>query len=296
MFARFWMLLLVIHLTTLCEQAFACASCGNGGDDPLILYPWENWKVYAGFARSDGFILVDASGREGRQLAPDTRNTTTMSVGHTFSNRLFSTVTAPYIVNKRRSYERSGWGDPMLTTRYTLISQDISVDWQPQVQLIAAVRAGEATSVYDYKDPAMLDVFGSGVPEWRMGLDVWHGMFDWKGGLAQTLTFPLTSRRSQIGDVRNGWTMRSTVTIGYGWSDQGKVLIGVNREQTTNKTIDGETWSGSDVLSNSVFMSADAKVQHDNTVRLTVSRAAAFGAARNTSRSDSVTMALMRAF
>lgn len=296
MLGRSLKLLLAIYLLALSEASFACASCGSGGDDPLILYPWENWKIYAGFARTEGFVLIDGSGREGFQLAPDTRNTTTLSVGHTFSNRLFVTVTAPYIVNKRQSYERSGWGDPMFTTRYTLISQDISVDWQPQVQVIAAVRDGKATSVYDYKDPALLDVFGSGVPEGRVGLDVWHGMFDWKAGVAQTFTYPLNSRKSQIGDVKNGLTMRSTATLGYGWSDQGKVLFGMNREQTTAKTIDGETWDGSDVLSNSVFMSADAKVQHDNTVRLTVSRTAAFGAARNTSRSDSVTMALMRAF
>ena len=296
MFARFLMLMLAIYITTFSEQAFACASCGSGGDDPLILYPWENWKIYAGFSRSAGFVMVDAAGRDGLQLAPDTRNTTTMSLGHSFSNRFFSTVTAPYIVNKRRAYERSGWGDPMLTARYTLLSQDISIDWQPQVQVIGAVRAGAATSIYDYKDPAMLDVFGSGVPEWRLGVDVWHGMFDWKVGFAQTFTAPLASRRSQIGDIRNGLTMRSTATLGYGWSDQGKVLVGVNREQTTNKTIDGETWTGSDVLSNSLFLSADAKVQHENTVRLTVSRAAAFGVARNTSRSDAVTMALMRAF
>jgi hypothetical protein len=296
MIGRVLTLLLAIYLITVGERAFACASCGSGGDDPLILYPWENWKVYAGFSRSAGFVLVDAAGREGLQLAPDTRNTTTMSVGRSFSNRLFSTLTAPYIVNKRRSYERSGWGDPMVTARYTLVTQDISVDWQPQVQVITAVRSGKATSVYDYEDPALLDVFGSGVPEARLGLDVWHGMFDWKGGFAQTFTSPLASRRSQIGDVRNGLTMRSTVTLGYGWGDQGKVLIGVNREQTTAKNIDGKAWDGSDVLSNSVFMSVDGKVQHDNTVRLTIARTAAFGAARNTSRSDSVTMALMRAF
>jgi len=296
MFARFWLLLLVIHLTILCEQAFACASCGSGGDDPLILYPWENWKVYAGFARSEGFILVDASGREGLQLAPDTRNTTTMSVGHTFSNRLFSTLTAPYIVNKRDSYERSGWGDPMMTIRYTILTQDISVDWQPQIQAITAVRSGNATSVYDYRDPAMLDVFGSGVPEGRLGIDVWHGMFDWKAGFAQTVTAPLAARRSQIGEVKNGVALRSTLTIGYGWSDLGKVMFGVNREQTTRKIIDGEAWANSDTLAHSAFLSADARIEQHSNVRLTVSRVAAFGAARNTSRSDTVTMAVMRAF
>ena len=277
-------------------RALACASCGSGGDDPLILYPWESLKVYVGFSRSEGFVPVDAAGKDGSQLAPDARNTTTISMGHTFSDRVFATVTAPYIVNKRDSYERSGWGDPMLTARYTLVSQDISMEWVPQVQVIGALRAGQATSVYDYKDPALLDVFGVGVPEGRIGVDVWHAMFDWKGGLAQTFTAPLASRESQIGEVRNGVTLRSTATLGYGWGDTSKVIFGLNREQSTRKTIDGKPWADSDILSHSAFLTADTKLQQHTTVRLTVARTAAFGAARNTSRSDTVTMAMMRAF
>ena len=276
--------------------AFACASCGSGGDDPLILYPSERWKVYAGFSRTDDFTPLDADGQEGRALAPDTRNTTTISVGHTFSNRTFATVTAPYIVNKRDGYQRSGWGDPMLTGRYTLVQQDISKEWTPQVQALAALRAGQATSVYDYEDPARLDVFGSGVPEWRGGVDVWHGMFDWKGGVAQTVTGPLDDRRTEFGVVRNGFTFRSTATAGYGWGERGKIIVGVNREQTTTKSVDGITQENSDIVSNSAFTSIDAKVEHQSTLRLTIARAAAFGRNKNTSRNDVVTVSMMRSF
>jgi hypothetical protein len=286
----------VFFVSLFSETSLACASCGSGGDDPLILYPSERWKIYAGFARSEGFTLLDVSGRESVQFAPDARNTTTVSLGHSFSSRLFSTLTAPYIVNKRDSYERSGWGDPMLTTRYTVMAQDISVDWQPQVQLIGAVRSGKATSVYDYSDPALLDVFGAGVPEGRLGVDVWHGMFDWKAGVAQTVTIPLASRRSEIGDVRNGVAFRSTATVGYGWGELGKFILGINREQTTKKTIDGEAWANSDTLSHGVFVTADTKIEQRSNIRLTLSRTAALGAARNVSRADTVSMALMRSF
>ena len=294
--AYFTFALTLMLIASVGEKALACASCGSGGDDPLILYPWESWKVYAGFARSEGFTLINADGRVGEQLSPDARNSTTISVGRNFSNRLFATITAPYIVNRREAYERSRWGDPMLTVRYTALSQDISREWIPQVQIIGAVRSGQATSVFDYEDPAMLDVFGAGMPEGRLGVDVWHGMFDWKAGIAQTLTAPLVSRRSAIGEVRNGFTLRSTATLGYGWGDLGKVLIGINREQTSAKTIDGEVWDNSDILSHSAFLTADAKIQQHSTVRMTVSRTAAFGEARNTSRADTFTMALMRAF
>ena len=277
------------------EQSYACASCGSGGDDPMILYPWESVKIYAGFTRSSGFTLLDAAGREGMQLAPDTRNTTTIAVGRSISNRFFATVTAPYIVNKRNAFERSGWGDLLVSARYTILSQDISVEWQPQVQLIGGLRSGKATSVYDYRDPAMLDVFGAGVPEARVGLDVWHGMFDWKAGIAQTVTAPLAARQSSIGVVRNGLTLRSTVTAGYGWGELAKLLVGVNREQTTRKTIDGKLWDESDSLSHNIFISADAKVQEHSTLRLTISKAAAIGVSKNTTRSDMVTLSMMRA-
>jgi len=277
-------------------KLLACASCGSGGDDPLILYPWENWKVYTGFARSDDFVNIDQNGNESLGFVPDTRNTTTVSFGHSFTNRSFATVTAPYIVNKRGPYQRSGWGDPMLTGRYTFVQQDISEEWIPQVQAIAAVRAGQASSMYDYEDPAMLDVFGSGVPDWRAGFDVWHGMFDWKAGVAEIVTGPLDNKRTDSGVYRNGITSRSTATFGYGWGDRGKVMTGVNHEQTTKKTLDGTAINGSEIISNSAFISADAKLEHQTMIRLTLARSAAFGFNKNGSRSDSVTLSMMRSF
>jgi hypothetical protein len=277
-------------------RTFACASCGSGGDDPLILYPWETFKIYTGFARTSAFTPIDAAGRSGRELSPDVRNTTTVSMGKTLSNRSFVTVTAPYIVNKREEYQRSAWGDPMITARYTAVTQDISQEWIPQVQFIAAAKAGSANSVFNYQDPARLDVFGSGVPEWRAGVDIWHAMFDWKAGVAQTITGPLSSRKTEFGEVRHGVAFRSTATVGYGWGDFGKLLVGVNREQTTKKSLDGETQADSDIVGQSAFLSADAKIEHHSSVRLTLSKTAAFGPNKNISRSEAVTVAVMRAF
>jgi hypothetical protein len=87
---------------------------------------------------------------------------------------------------------------------------------------------------------------------------------------------------------------RSTATFGYGWADRGKVIAGVNREMTTRSSLDGQSQANSDVLLHSAFGSVDAKIGHHGTVRLILSRAAAFGANKNTSRSDTVTMAYMR--
>ncbi len=278
------------------ERALACASCGSGGDDPLILYPWERWKIYTGFSHTNDFIPIDINGNPGGEFGPETKDTTLVSLGHSFSNRSFATISAPYILNKRGPAEERGWGDPMLTVRYTIIQQDMTNDYTPQVQLLGAVRSGRATSVYDYKNPAQLDVMGSGAAEGRAGIDVWHGMFDWKAGVAQTVTAPLESRKTDFGDVKNGTSFRSTMTLGYGWGDRGKILTGVNREQTTKKLIDSRFQANSEKLNHSVFVTADAKVDRQSLLRLTVARAAAFGLNQNTSQNQSVTFAVMRSF
>jgi hypothetical protein len=276
-------------------SVFACASCGSGGDDPLILYPWESWKVYGGFSHTSDFTPIDAQGEVARELGPQSRNSTIVSVGHTFSSRFFTTVTAPYIVNRRASYERSGWGDPMITARYTVVQQDVSEEWLPQVQVLAAYRSSQATSIYDYEDPARLDVFGVGVSEARAGIDIWQGMRDVKAGLAQTVTVPVESRNTDFGVIRPGTSLRSTATVGYGWGDRGKILFGMNREQTLAKTLDGKEQKDSEVLSHSLFCSADAKFERHSSIRVTASRAAAIGSNKNTNRNDTYTVALMRA-
>lgn len=274
----------------------ACASCGSGGDDPLILYPWERWKIYTGFSHSANFVPVDVNGKLGGEFGPHTRDTTTVSLGHSFSNRMFATVSAPFIANKRSGDIQRGWGDPMLTARYTIIQQDLTDERIPQVQLIAAVRDGKSTSVYDYRSKAQLDVFGSGVPEWRTGVDVWHGMFEWKAGFAQTVTAPLKERESQIGIVKNGTTFRSTITLGYGWGDRGKILTGINREQTSKKYMNGRPQANSEKLNQGAFLTGDLKIEKLTMLRLTVARSAAFGVNKNTSQNETLTISAMRSF
>ncbi len=277
-------------------DVLACASCGSGGDDPLILYPWETWKVYTGFSKTADFTPINAAGETSREIGIESRNTTTVSFGHSFNHRSFATVTAPYFVNRRGEYQRSGWGDPMLTGRYTVLQQDITAEWLPQVQAIAAVRSGQATSKYDSEDLAKLDVFGSGVPEWRVGVDIWHGMSDFKAGLAQMMTGPLSSKKTEFGVIRPGMNYRSTATVGYGWGDRGKVIAGVNREQTTAYQRNSVQQPDSDTLAHSAFISVDAKIEHHASLRVTASRVAAMARNKNTSRSESVTVAFTRAF
>lgn len=286
----------VAGLFGLSQNVWACASCGSGGDDPMILYPSERWKAYVGFSRTGDFESLDSGGEVTAEYGPLTRNTSVVSLGHSFTPQWFATVSAPYIVNKREEYERSGWGDPLLSTRYTVLPQNISDEWIPQVQLMASYRPGDAPSAYDYEDTARLDVRGTGFPEARAGVDVWQGLFNWKGGLAQSVSYPIGTRDTEFGSMRPGVTYRSTVTAGYGWGDSVRVMGGLNRDYITAKHRDGAKIDDSETLSHGTFLTADAKVERLSMVRLTLSRAANVFQNRNVSRSETVTLAVMRSF
>lgn len=277
-------------------QASACASCGSGGEDPMILYPWEQWKAYIGIARTGDIESLDQNGQAVPAYQVTTRNTTTVSMGHSFSQRFFMTGTGNYIVNRRDDYDRSSWGDPLLAARYTALQQTMANDWIPQVQLLASYKTGQATSKYDQIDPAGLDIFGNGLPEGRAGIDIWHGMNNWKGGVAQTVTMPIGVRDTDFGKVEPGVTYRSTLSLGHSVGENAKVVGGINREQTTKLKIDGAPQDSSDTLSYGFFAYADATVERSSNIRFTWSKTSAFATSRNGTRSQTFAMAVMRSF
>jgi hypothetical protein len=284
------------YLIMAAEPSLACASCGSGGDDPLILYPSEAWKSYVGLSRSGDIQSYDHDDQEIMSLGLTSKSTTLMSVGRGFNRSFFGTLTVPYIVNRRGEYERSGWGDPLLALRYTLVQQTLEDERIPQIQLMAAYRPSYATSIYDAKDPALLDVRGSGVPEGRLGVDVWYGMLAWKGGLAQTVAMPLEDRETDFGRKMPGTIYRSTATIGYGWGPTTKALLGLNREYTTRFKIDGEARDRTDSLSHNVFVTGEGQVSRDTILRVNWTRNGAIFKHYNASRSQTVSISAIKTF
>ena len=286
----------VLVAAVLPRALYACASCGSGGDDPMVLYPGENWKAYVGMARTGDIESIDQSGRVAASYQPTTRNTTTVAMGHSFSQRFFVTGTANYIVNRRDDYDRSAWGDPLATARYTIVQQTLADEWIPQVQFLGSYRPGQATSKYDQVDPAGLDVFGNGLPEGRVGIDLWHGMHDWKGGFAQTVTVPVGARQTDFGLVKPGITFRSTASVGHSIGEYAKIVGGMNRDQVTKTSIDNTVQEESDIVSYGLFASVDATVERLSSVRFTWTKSSAVFANRNSTRSQTFAMAVMRSF
>ena len=286
-------------LTTMCivlgafsSDAFGCASCGSGGDDPLILYPNQDWRFYLGASRAFGFKTIKADGSLGDENAPTFKDALTLAIGKAITPFSFVTVTLPYLQNWKDNTYKRGVGDPILAARWTVVPQDISAPWIPQLQLMGSYRFAQAKPQQEADNPYRLDVFGQGVPETKLGIDIFQGMTDVKFGAAQSFLFP--GERNLGGQTTYpGFGARSVVTLGYGISNVGKMLTGYTRETRSKKKINGLEIDNSEVIDNGFFVTCDAEVTPMHMARLTWSRKAAFWDSKNGSRNDSVSIAWM---
>ena len=217
-----------INLTMLCpllaafsSDAFGCASCGSGGDDPLILYPNQEWRFYLGASRSFGFKTIKADGSLGDENAPTFKDALTLAIGKAITPHAFATVTFPYLQTWKDGTYKRAVGDPILAARWTVVPQDISAPWMPQLQLVGSYRFAHAKAQQEAENPNRLDVFGQGVPETKLGIDIFQGMTDVKMGVAQSFLFP--GERNLGGQTTYpGLGSRSVVTLGYGIANVGK--------------------------------------------------------------------------
>jgi len=272
------------------STSLACASCGSGGDDPLILYPNQDWRFYLAASRSFGFKTVKSDGKLGEENAPTFKDAFTMAVGKAMTPTSFVTLTVPYLQNWKDGTYKRAYGDPIIATRWTLVTQDISDPRIPQVQWMASHRFAQARAQQEGTHPNRLDVFGSGVPESKLGLDLFQGMTDFKMGAAFSLLFP---GERQLGGQASypGLGSRSMVTLGYGKTQLGKILLGITRDTRQNRKTNGVEVKGSRVIENGFFITTDAEITDSQMLRFTWSHKSSFWDSRNGSRNHAVTLA-----
>lgn len=276
------------------RQAAACASCGSGSDDPLILAPDESFKVYVAASRTGDYSYLEPGGAAGFSVGPVAKDVFTVAAGKSLGPQAFMTITVPTMRNLCAGADRWGLSDPLLALRWTALPQSFVTPWVPQVQVLAACKAALVPSAQDSVDGERLDVFGSGEWEARGGLDVWWGMWSWKFGAAFTAAFPFAHR--WLDDtVQGGLRLRGTVTVGYGRDGLGRLVAGVVREDQGDSRLNGRSLRNSGHGLHSLFATADATLTPFDTLRLGVSRAAAFWS-ENTSQANAVTLAYMRAW
>jgi hypothetical protein len=286
---------IILFLILAPQQSQACASCGSGGDDPLILYPNESYKLYVSFTQTSDYELIDLRGNVGTQVGPEKKQQLQVSTGMSLSQRLFVTLSLPYIKNIAESRAKSGFGDPIVGARYTIWPQNIAEEYIPQVQLLASARRGTSRSINESSDPDLLDVFGNGYSQGRLGFDLWSGQTLVQYGFAHIwgVSLPKNVRGRTI---RPGLETRSTLSVGQTFSGAFKYILGINRFYAEKLTDDGKALKDSEQLNHSVFATFDVYPWEMTTLRMTLSKQAALLKNKNTSRSQSVNLAWMRAF
>ena len=287
---------LLVGLLLASSQSFACASCGSGGDDPLILYPNEVDKIYVGFARATAFKNVDADGRFSTSGGPTAKDTLTLAYGHGLSPRAFVTGTLPWLRNSRQEATQTSLGDPSLAARYALVMASIAEPLMPQVQILVGYKQSMTHSIHDSVDlKTQLDVFGTGFSEAKLGVYVWFGQLEWLAGAAFNLIKPLPHTYDGV-RYEPGLASRSTVTVGYVFSPACKTTFGANLVARGSLRGDGVVQTDSEQLNHSVFLTQDWLISPVESWRLSLSRQAALGANKNTARSDGVSLAYLRSW
>lgn len=273
----------------------ACASCGSGGDAPLVLYPNETVKAYLGLSRQDDFSVVDGDGARGSEMGPESKATVVAAFGATFLTDGFATLTVPRVENARDGRSASGIGDPLLSVHWTVVPSSMLAPEKPQLQVFLARKQAVGKSVYEAEDESWLDVFGGGFDESRVGADLWWGSSTMKAGLATTLLYPHAREIDGV-ERRPGRGARATATVGYGFGDRGKVIAGTMIERRGKRAAAAASIDGSETADNAVFIGGDVKVTAMQSMRLTLSRSAAYGLNRNASSARGVTLAWLGAW
>ncbi len=288
---------ILLSLALFSSYALPCASCGSGGDDPLILYPNEKWKLYLGESRTFNYKNISSKGEYVTAGGVTSKDQLTFSSGVSFSERAFSTIAVPMILNHVEQGSRFAFGDPSLAARYTFVLPSIADPvFLPQVQLIAGYKQAISRSIRETLAPkTLVDVFGTGFSEAKLGVDVWYGLYDFKLGMAWTLVQPF-SRTFGDGSYSPSLGNRLTFTLGYQWNYSLRTTAGINRDYKGTLSKDGETLAESDQLNYGFFMTQDLLAWDGYTFRLSYARQAALLTNRNTSQIDSLSLACMKAF
>ena len=256
-------------------KALSCASCGSGGDDPLVLNPSEDTKVYVALVRSAGYRLVLSDGDCTSQELTDVKYQLHVSAGKRWTSRIFSTVFLPYVLNYYQNEKITGFGDPSLSFRYTVVQQNFLETLIPQVQILASYKRAISRSPGESQNDYQLDVFGSGFSQSRYGIDFWSGLTFIQYGFAFVRGYPYQKTINEY-VVTPGVETKSTVTVGQSLSNIGKYAVGMSSIVVDSSKRDGEIIDSTEQKTYNFFSNFDFEVDPSFTLRFGVSKQGGF--------------------
>ncbi|MBP9707852.1 MAG: hypothetical protein KBD78_09410 [Oligoflexales bacterium] len=275
------------------EVAQACSSCGSGGEDPLILNPSDIWRFYVGASQSNFDSNIGLDGRQVEIYGLQKRERYTLAIGRRLTAKSFFSIAIPYINNYGESSSMSGPGEPSLSYRYTLFQQNFLAPLLPQIQILAGYKPRTARSTYNAEDQReFLDAFGNGHRQVRAGIDVWSAMSALNYGFAYN--YINSDRQKYFNESHKlGDEHQSNVTLGYTYNTF-RVLTGLVRIYKKSKIVDGVEIDRSESLTHNTFVTGSYQTNPLTELRLTWVNAGKFFDNYNTSKSQTVTAALMR--
>ncbi len=286
--------LLFLFFVACSHKAFACASCGSSGDDPLVLYPNDSFKLLLQESNGREYSNIDSHGEFRSSSGTQCKWTSTASFGAAMSRKAFATITKSYIENRRGNLSKRGFGDTSLSGRYSLAMLSIENEWSPQIQALFGYKHSTSQSTKSSKDPYLLDVFGNGFSEVKTGIDVWWGQWTVKPGMALSLVQPLPRSINGLRYSPNV-ILRSTASLSYLQPLFIKWVIGTTTESKGKITVNDGSEQPT-ALTNSFFLTAEVMATETGLTRFSYSETGTIGRNYNTYSSKNLTLAYIHSF
>lgn len=278
------------------RPSLACASCGSGSGDPLILNPSERLKLYFATRYQSIPAQIQSDGVIAPNYLFDAQTFLDLGLGVRLSRSLFTSIYWGAQANYGRE-DKWGLQDPLIKTRWTLIEQKYNQPWLPQLQLLFGYKANFTSDKFESQDPQLLDVFGTGHQEFHIGYDLWNAnlsMFDGNlpilAGLSQTLVLPVAREIEGVSE-RPSYSLGSVGTIGTYYHGANKILAGYFLNLKAERWEDDRYVEDSSSRNHALFVTADYAIDMQTSVRVTASFAG-LGKSYNTTQSRVVTLSL----
>ena len=275
----------VLFSQLLNSKALACASCGSGNGDPLILYPNETLKLYVGTRYLDISDHIRADGILAPNYLAANQMFLDLGLGYRLTQNLFANVYSGIQMNQGSQSHKINFQETLFKARLTLWEQDHHYPWLPQVQLLAGYKPNFAKDKYTSADPELLDVFGNGHQEFHLGYDIWNSMYAIIGGISQTLILPLP-REIDGAKVYPGIGIGSVATIGVFYSGSNKLILGYSLNLRSRREENDAEIDQSQSRNHAIFVAADYAVNLKTSIRASISFSG-LSKSTNTTRTNS---------
>lgn len=278
-------------------MALACASCGSGAFDPLMLYPNERAKLYVGLTGARSRQVVTWEGSRGRSRGPREQDRLTLSAGIGLGPRAYVTLPQAVVGNRGDTGKLWGPADPSLAARGTLSFASAARVLQPQAQILAGIKPGwaRASSAGSARRVDELDRFGDGSWQGQVGIDLWWPRLPVCVGLASIAVVSWPQRLATGQRSRAGTTLRNIVTLGRVFSRGSRWVVSLTYDRQAARLTSGDPVAESTRRQFNLATTLDLVLAAGWTLRSSVGRSAAF-ASFNAIEDINATLALIKAW